>query len=203
VVIGIIFKFPKLATKLLANRWIVDREIIVAVQTNRGQLFTHGGNMNGHKGWPALTLRSGQPLMNRRTLAKSIGPNGTSGKAGEGGFVKRPGITKVGDIIVGTKLAYARMMNDGTSKMPGGVLRAKSGGVLKIPLPAGKKASDLAKKLRKTATTVYNKRTEKNERVIFRKSVKIPPRDFESVTAADAKEFRAAAKAGVQAVLRG
>ena len=201
--ISILFKFPKLAAKLLANRWTVDREIIVAVQTNRGQMFTHGGNMNGHKGWASLLLRSGQPLMNRRTLAKSIGPNGNSGKAGDGGFVKRPGVTKVGDIIVGTKLAYAHMMNDGTSKMPGGVLRAKGGGVLKIPLPAGKKATDLAKTLRETATTVRNKRTDKNERVIFRKSVKIPPRDFESVTSADAKEFRAAAKAGVQAVLRG
>lgn len=200
--IGIIFKMPKLAAKLLANRGIVDREVIIAVQTNRGRLFSAGGDFNGHQKWKADIFRAGQPLMNRRTLAKSLGPNGKSGNAGAGGFVKHPGMTKVGDVIVGTKLAYARMMNDGTTKMPGGVLRAHSG-VLAIPLPAGKKATDVAKQLRKTARTVKNPRTDKNEKVIFRKSVKIPARPFDTVTSADAKDFRQAAQAGVARVLRG
>lgn len=200
--IGVMFKFPKLGMRLLRGRAVVDREIIIAVQTNRGRLFSAAGDFNGHKKWPTDVFRAGQPLSNRGTLKKSFFPGGKSGNPGPGGFVKRPGIVKVGDIIVGTKLAYAGLMNWGTTKLPGGVLRAKNG-VLAIPLPAGKKATDVAKELRKTARKVMNPRTEKNERVIFRKSVKIPARRFDDTTSADEKEFRAAAKNAVAKVLRG
>ncbi len=55
-------------------------------------------------------------------------------------------------ITIGTKLAYARMMNDGTAKMPGGVLRAKDGKCLRIPLPSGANATKTTREIRLAPT---------------------------------------------------
>ena len=94
---------------------------------------------------------------------------------------------------------YARMMNDGTTKLPGGVLRPRTAKALKIPLPSGKGATEGAKSLRKGATTIED--GGKKEKYIFRKSVKIPARPFDDWTIEDEQEMQAALATKIAEVL--
>lgn len=199
--IAVNFSMPDLSARLLRHRAAIYSELIVAMQTNRGLLFQAEGSYNGHTAWHSLLLRAGQILANRGVLKKSIAPGTGSGMPGPDGIARFDPAT--GEATVGTALPYARMMNDGTTKLPGGVLRAKPGHALKIPLPSGKKASDVAKELRPSAHRIHNERTEKDESVIFRKSVKIPARPFDTITEQDAAEFREALKAAIAEALRG
>ncbi len=149
--IEISFTFPDWAERIKAHEAELDLFTAAMVQTNRGLLFDAEGGRNGHKKWVPLRLRSGQILSNRGALRQSIAPFNPRGQPGPDGIVKF-----AGDVIVmGTRLGYARMMNDGTTKMPGGVLRPRNAKALKIPLPAGASATQTTRKLR--AVTVYER----------------------------------------------
>lgn len=141
--IEIEFKFPDWVEKVGRNTERINLFIAAQVQTNRGLLFDSEGSHNGHSKWAPLRFRQGQILSQRGTLRKSIAPSKANGTPGPDGIVQFAGDT----ITVGTKLLYARMMNDGTEKLPGGVLRPKNAKVLRIPLPQGKSANEHARKL--------------------------------------------------------
>lgn len=127
------FTFPDWAGKLREREEELNRFVAAQVQTNRGMLFDQQGAHNGHPQWAPLRMRDGQILSRRGTLRKSIAPYNPTGFADGGGIVRFEG----DQIIVGTKLAYARMMNNGTVGLPGGVLRPKNAKALKIPVPPG------------------------------------------------------------------
>lgn len=217
--VSIEMDFPELAEKVKAAEDEINLFIAAQVQTNRGLLFDSEGAHNGHERWAPLRLRNGQIMSRSGTLRKSIAPYNATGQPGPGGIVRFEGDT----IVVGTTLGYARMMNDGTVNLPGGVLRPVNAEALAIPLPSGVMANPEAKKLRKKAsgrrdleasikklrsrirtTSGPEKRklqeklkrytaklndSPKNERVMFRKSVKIPPRPFDNWTNEDETEL--------------
>lgn len=139
------FKFPDWKRKLQGRVREVYLAIAAAMQTNRGMLFDREGSYNGHEKWKPPLFRNGQALSDRGTLRKSIAPGG--GRVGPNGIVRFSGDT----VTIGTKMLSARLMNDGTAKLPGGVLKPKNAQALRIKLPSGKKATPLAKELRKTA----------------------------------------------------
>lgn len=203
--------FPSLVGKYARAKNELMLFTAAQIQTNRGMLFDANGARNGGVLWPQPMLRVGQPLGARGTLRKSLGANG---KAGPGGVVRFTG-TKV---AVGSSLIYAAMMNFGTEGLPGGVLRAKDGKSLRIPIPAGKRATETAQEIRKsinvttkierkqragkeltdderellrhrTGRVEVNKITGKNEHVIYRKWVKIPARRFDQLTEKDVHEI--------------
>jgi len=180
--INIACVFPKLVGKFEKARRELMLFTAAQIQTNRGLLFDSGGRRNGGVAWPAPLFRNGQTLAARGNLRKSLGANGTPGP---GGIVRFNGST----VQVGSSLIYAAMMNYGTTGLPGGVLRAKDGKVLRIPLPAGKRATAEAKDARKGGVTQVNRTTGAKERVIFRKSVKIPARRFDYLTTRDVAEI--------------
>jgi hypothetical protein len=131
--VGIQFKFPAWEKKLKRHMVEIDLFIAAQMQTNRGMLFDREGAYNGHEPWAPLKFRSGQVLSMRGNLRRSLSPTSASGRPGPGGLVRMSG-----DLItIGSTLAYARMMNDGTAKMPGGVLRAKNAKALRIPVEKG------------------------------------------------------------------
>lgn len=138
------FKFPDWAAKIKKNEERINLFIAAQVQTNRGLLFDAEGSYNGHPAWAPLKFRQGQVLSQRGTLRKSIAPYNSKGRPGPDGIVQFQGDT----ITIGTTLLYARMMNEGTEKMPGGVLKPKNAKALRIPLPSGAGASQIAKELR-------------------------------------------------------
>lgn len=177
------FKFPDLAARLKAARQQIGEEMIVAIQTNRGMLFDAEGAYNGHVAWDPLVLRSGQILKKRGVLSKSIAPVNSGGAAGPGGIAR---MSDDGLVTVGTAVAYAAMMNWGTTRMPDGIMRPTHAKALRIPVPNG----------------VVNKRTGKKENFIFRKWVRIPARRFDTITAEDKAEFAAALQAVVAEVMR-
>ena len=183
------FTFPDLAEKLRAHRHRIDAEMIVAMQTNRGMLFDNEGAYNGHAKWDSPMLRSGQAGKQRGTLSKSLAPGTPSGEAGPEGIVRVDGST----YTIGTNVAYAAMFNWGTTKMPDGIMRPVRAKALRIPLPSGKKATPVAKALRKSGSDGF----------IFRKWVKIPPRRFDDITDQDAAQFQAAFTAIIAEVMRG
>lgn len=194
--------------------------IAAQIQTNRGQMFDAEGAHNGKKKWAPLKLRSGMILSNRGNLRRSWSPSNPTGKPGTDGIVR----FKEDIIVVGTNVAYARLMNDGTAMMPGGVLKAVNAKALKIPIPAGKAASvasikirgqaanaelkELGKSLRKAKNhkqkmailDKMEKVTKKivagtgGENFIFRKSVKIPARPMDNWSQEDENELSAALK---------
>lgn len=140
LMIEIDFKFPDWSEKLKNREKELNTFIAAQVQFNRGMLFDHEGAWNGRPRWQDLSFRRGQILSKRGTLRKSIAPFNPKGEPGPDGIVRF-----AGDVItVGTKLLYARMMNDGTTKMPGGVLRPVRAKALKIPIPQGQGAGDAA-----------------------------------------------------------
>lgn len=138
------FKFPDWPNWLKHSEGELNLFQAAQIQTNRGLLFDAEGGRNGNARWPTLKFRAGQILSNRGALRKSLAPFNPRGQPGPSGIVR---FTE-NAITVGTKLMYARMMNDGTTKMPGGVLRAKKAKALRIPLPAGENATQTAKDLR-------------------------------------------------------
>lgn len=168
------FDMPALAPKFRGRIREIYLFIAAQIQTNRGFLFNAEGAYNGHKKWAPLKFRQGQILSKRGTLRKSIAPIPARGQPGNDGIVRISGET----VTVGTKLFYARLMNDGTTKMPGGVLRAINAKALKIPLPPGKIATPAGKAARKDYGPF-----------MFRKSVKIPPRPFDDWTNKDQEEL--------------
>lgn len=142
-----------------------EREIMgvmaAAMQTNRAFMFDKDGADNGKPKWAPLVLRNGRPLQKTGALKNSMGPLGDGKRP-----VQSPdGILRFTnrDVTIGSKLLYAKMMNDGTVHMPGGVLKPVKAKALKIPLENGK--------------------------FMFRRSVKIPPRPMDQITADDETEF--------------
>lgn len=184
--INIDFKFPDWRGKLERHAAELNLFIAAQIQFNRGMMFDKEGAWNGHPKWEGLKFRRGQILSKRGTLRKSIAPYNPKGQAGPDGIVRF-----AGDVItVGTKLLYARMMNDGTKNLPGGVLRPVRAKALKIPIPSGKFATDAAKGLRKSEGAF-----------IFRKSVKIPPRPFDQWNNQDQEELNNALRAKLMQIL--
>lgn len=157
--IDIDFKFPDWAAKVKARERELNLFIAANVQFNRGMLFDREGAYNGRSRWEPLKMRQGQILSKSGALRKSIAPYNSRGTPGPSGVVRFAGDT----IHIGTTLIYARMMNDGTTKMPDGVLRPKNAMALKIPLGGGK--------------------------FMFRKSVKIPARPFSDWNESDQEEL--------------
>lgn len=183
------FNMPDLASVWRQKEEEVFKFIIAVLQTNRGLIFLSSGAYNGRSRWAPLVLRNGLPLLDRGNLMKSFGPIPSMGVPGPGGYVR----IEQQAVTIGTSLAYAELMNDGTTKMPGGVLKSPTGKALMIPLPPGKQATNAAKSLRADAYTLItpNKRTGRNQRtdVIFRKSVKIPARPYNDWTQEDEDEI--------------
>ena len=189
--VDIKFEWPDLAGVLEQHRHELDLFMAATIQTNRGMLFDSEGSHNGRPGWAPLKLRSGQILSDRGVLRKSIAPYNASGSPGPDGVVT----IKPDAITVGTNLLYARLMNDGTEKMPGGVLRPVHAKALKIPLPSGKSATPTAKRLRKNAKTLSYKVAEgtyRRAKFIFRKFVRIPARPFDDWNEQDQEEMNEA-----------
>jgi len=137
--------------------------LAATMQTNRAMMFDKDGADNGKEEWAPLKWRSGRPLQHRGTLRKSFAPFNDGIKPGHG----QDTIIHIAYpmAVIGTKLAYAQLMNDGTTKMPGGVLRPVKAKALKIPAPNGE------------------------EGFIFRKSVKIPARPMDTITEEDNEEI--------------
>lgn len=191
-------EFPRWAEKLQAARSEINLFVAAQMQFNRGMLFDKEGNYNGHPAWKPLVFRSGMILSNRGVLRRSIAPINPNGKPGTQGIVRFSGDT----ITIGTQVAYAAMMNNGTAKLPGGVLRPVKARALAIPLPAGKKATEVAKKLRRKGSSKSQREgAPKNERVIFRMSVRIPARRFDVWNSEDQKELSEALRNKVVEVL--
>jgi len=146
--------------------------LAAAMQTNRAMMFDQDGADNGKPKWAKLKWRKGRPLQARGVLRKSFAPqnNGITPGKGEGTIVR----VAAPQVQIGTNLFYARLMNDGTTKMPGGVLRPTSAKALKIPIPKGLKG--------------FTKK-ERKQGFIFRKSVQIPAREMDQITDQDEQEF--------------
>ena len=180
--VSVTWNFPKLNKKLLARRAELALFLAAQVQTNRGLLFASEGSRNGGKRWPKPLLRSGMALSQRGVLRKSLAPG--TGRPGPGGIARITG----DDVVIGTNVRYAPIVNFG------GKFTAGPGKVFVIPLPAGKAASGYAKALR-SGIQADNKRRKsmglkaRPTNVIFRKSITIPPRRFDIMTAADKKEI--------------
>lgn len=159
--IKIDWQFPDLEARFKRKIQHIYVGMAGAMQANRAELFYSEGRYNGRQGWPKLKFREGMILQKRGTLRKSMAPEPFNGTPSSGGIV-RFGPEK---ITIGTNLFYARLMNDGTKKMPGGVLRPVKAKALKIPKPGGGKG------------------------FIFRKSVRIPERRFNDWVPQDEKEL--------------
>lgn len=138
------FKFPDWVSEVKSREGELNLFMAAQIQANRGMLFDQQGARNNHDAWKTLKFRNGQILSNRGALRKSISPFNPKGTPGPSGIVR---FTE-DMIVVGTSLLYARMMNDGTTHMPGGVLRPKKAKALKIPLPSGQNATQTAKDIR-------------------------------------------------------
>ena len=189
--VEIVFTFPNWAAKMKKRMNEINLFIAAQIQFNRGMLFDNEGAYNGRPRWKELVFRNGQILSNRGVLRKSIAPTNPKGTPGPDGIVRFNGDM----ITVGTQVAYARLMNDGTTKMPGGKLVAKNAKALMIPLPSGKSANVNAKQARKESSTLLKPKEGggySRQNVIFRKSVKIPSRPFDDWNAEDQKELDAA-----------
>lgn len=145
--LAIEFKFPNWAGKVKAHADELNLLQASIVQANRGMLFDSEGSHNGHTKWAPLKFRAGQILSKRGNLRRSIAPRNPKGTPGDDGIVSFTADT----ITVGTRLLYARMMNDGTTKLPGGVLTPKNAKALKIPIPQGKSAGPAAKAIQTAA----------------------------------------------------
>lgn len=182
------FEFPDWAARLRAAEEELNLFQAAQIQFNRGMLFDTEGRYNGHEPWEPLRFRAGMILSKRGTLRKSIAPTNPNGFAGPGGLVRFTS----DEIQVGTTLLYARLMNDGTEKMPGGVLRPKRAKALRIPLPEGKSALPAAKELAKKTKRRKVARPGggfEMKKFIFRKWVRIPARNFTSWNDADQEEL--------------
>lgn len=221
------FKIPEMDRIISESQEELLGFMAAMMQTNRGMLFDKSGAYNGHDRWAPLAFRSGQPLKLTGTLSKSMGPMaGDKPIINSGGVVRISG-----DIVTtGTKLGYAHLMNFGTTLMPGGKMTAKKAQALMIPMPRSQRATQGAKELRRSGSTrkklaakiqeleqeggskrlirrykaQYKKLAYKGkdgERVIFRKSVKIPARRFDIINEKDIQEFQTALVNKIASVL--
>jgi phage gpG-like protein len=167
---------PELAKRFKQHHKDIMLVLAATMQTNRAMMFDKDGADNGKKKWAPLKFRKGRPLQDSGTLRKSMAPQNDGIRPGQGS----DGIMKIAgnEVTIGTSIAYAGMMNDGTAKMPGGVLRPVNAQALKIPMPTGKRATKSAKGVIKA-----------EGKFMFRKSVKIPARPMNEVTEKDKKEW--------------
>lgn len=168
---------PNLAEKLREHERDILLVLAAAMQTNRAMMFDQEGAHNGKRRWADLKWRTGAILQKRGTLRKSFGPQNDGIRPGQGpeSVLRTSGDT----VTIGTKLLYARLMNDGTTKMPGGVLRPVRAKALKIPAPGGKKG------------------------FLFRKSVRIPARPMDEISELDKREWADTLEAYIAEVLNG
>lgn len=200
--IDIDLTFPDLAKVLRDHEKELEVFVAAQMQFNRGMLFEKEGAYNGHEKWKKLKFRVGQILSKRGTLRKSMAPTAMNGKPGNGGIVKFGN----GIVTIGSNLIYASLMNFGTTKLPGGVLKPKKAKALMIPIPGGKGATDAAKGLRKRgggAKTIERDvggKTKKSK-VIFVQSVKIPERRFDQWNKQDQQELSVALRNKVVEIL--
>lgn len=163
--IKIDFKLPNFSKRLRDMKDEISLVLAATMQTNRAMMFDKDGADNGKPPWAPLTWRKGRPLQKTGTLRKSMAPpqrDGLSPGLGRDGLLRIAG----NRVTIGTALGYARMMNDGTTKMPGGVLKPVTAMALRFPAPEGSK-----------------------EKFMFRKSVRIPARPMDTVTEQDKKEW--------------
>lgn len=172
--IDIDFKMPDLEARVKSKLNKIYLGIAASIQTNRAELFYNEGSYNGHKKWAPLKFRSGMILQKSGNLRRSMAPDNPKGLAGQDGIVR----FEPDKVTVGTKLFYAAMMNFGTTKMPGGVLKPVKAKALKIPVQGRGK-------------------------FIFRKSVKIPARRFDEWTADDQIEIEATVANLIAGAMRG
>lgn len=194
------FSFPDLGEVLKKHQRDVLATLAATMQTNRAMMFDKDGADNGKPAWKPPVFRKGRPLQDRGTLRRSMAPSNDGIKPGFGpnAILRQQGTT----VVIGTNLLYAAMMNDGTTKMPGGVLRPVRAQALKIPVAGGGNATDAAKQVRKTAKKIRNS-FGREEKVIFRKSVKIPARPMNIVTSQDEAEFATAVANRIAEILNG
>lgn len=182
------FKFPKLAEALRAHATRIYLSVAASMQTNRGLLFDAEGGRNGQEKWAPLKFRNGQILSDTGNLRRSLSPPGISqGKP----ILQQGTVLSVagGEVTIGSSLPYARLMNDGTTKMPGGELPLPDGKKVHwIKLPAGKNATPEAKNLRsgKTGAPIVK---WKGETWLLAKHVRIPARPFDQIMPDDKAEF--------------
>lgn len=170
--IGMKIEVPDLADLVRKQKHRLYMIAAATIQTNRAMMFDQEGANNGHPRWAPLKFRKGKILSDTGTLRKSIVGN-QSGHAGPDGIVQFSG----DKITIGTKLAYAAMMNYGTTQLPGGVLRPVKAKALKIPIGGDK--------------------------FIFRKSAKIPARPFDQWSEGDEEELAETIKNALIDVLQG
>lgn len=85
--------------------------IAATIQTQRGFIFDHEGQYNGHEKWEPLKLRPGQILKDTGTLSKSIGPrnDGTRPARSKGTILQAKGDM----VTVGTDIKYADIHDRG------------------------------------------------------------------------------------------
>lgn len=166
------FTFPKLAEKFQKHSRQLHLLLAATMQTNRSMMFDKDGADNGKPKWKDLSWRNGRPLQKTGALRKSMGPINDGIKPGvaTGSILTISGRT----VTIGSSLMVARMMNDGTTKMPGGVMRPHSAQALKIPLPESAQG-----------VTVR----ERQQGFMFRKWVKIPARPMDEITDQDRSEW--------------
>lgn len=174
------FQFPDWQKRLKRAEDRINRFIAAGIQTNRGMMFDAEGGFNGHDKWAPLKCRDGQILSKTGTLRKSISPSKAGkqlGVAGPDGFVQTTGNLIRKTTVVGTRVAYAAMMNWGTTGLPGGVLRPKSDdGVLRFKC---------------------------GNAWVFAKEVTIPARHFDEWNEADAADLEAGLTELIAGILNG
>lgn len=197
--IKIAFEMPQLDEQFKAHRKDMMLVLAASMQTNRAMMFDKDGADNGKEVWPDPAFRRGRPLQAKGYLRKSMAPTNDGIKPGHG----PDGIVRIGETeaTIGTSLMYARMMNDGTTKMPGGVLRAVKAKALKIPIPPGiakDMAYDQQKKAFKSGDIIPKGKRAKakagiikegKQNFMFRKWVKIPARPMDTITSEDKQEW--------------
>lgn len=180
--IDIRYDYPDWGEIISKYQQEINLFLAAQIQTNRGMMFDAEGADNGKPKWAPLKFRNGMILSKTGALRKSWAPMHPSGRPGPEGIVRFKDET----IIVGTRIAYAKIMNDGTAKLPGGVIRAK-GKALKIPISNGVVAKGVKK--------------IDGGNVIFRKSVKIPARPMDLWTQEDEREISEAMRNKIVEVL--
>jgi phage gpG-like protein len=155
------FKVPRWDQIFKKSQRDIMLLLAASMQTNRAHMFDAEGADNGKPKWAPLKFRQGMILSDRGTLRQSMGPQ-NNGKAPT---MRADNIVRfeANKASIGTKLAYARMMNDGTASMPDGVLRPVRAQALRFMGPGGE--------------------------YMFRRSVRIPARNMDEITQQDAEEW--------------
>lgn len=193
--IDIKFEWPELDKLLQDKQDEIQLFVAGYAQYNRAMMFDAEGASNGHPKWAPLAFRSGMILSDKGVLRKSIAPNTNPNSPASRANGTILEISK--DVVtIGTNLMYARLMNDGTSKMPDGVMKATNAKALKIPIPGGANATDGAKGIKPNLK-------QGKQKFIFRKSVRIPARPFDQWNEQDSMELAGALKNKILEVLNG